>query len=129
MLTHTGKITHSVSLRSDCRKQGLSLDGPRCRDLMLPLSVPPVPISRGRTVIYDIVEYIIMEWTVPNESRIWRICRRVCRVLILKKEEECSWSLVRLPQSSIGQSTETYYWTQKTRQGRLRGRQVLFFVF
>ena len=55
-VTHTGRITHSVSLRSDCRKQGLSLDGPRCRDLMLPLSVPPVPISRGRTVIYDIVE-------------------------------------------------------------------------
>jgi hypothetical protein len=29
-------------------------------------SVPPVPISRGRTVIFDIVEYIIMEWTMQN---------------------------------------------------------------
>jgi hypothetical protein len=26
-------------------------------------------------VIFDIVEYIIMEWTMPNESRIFRICR------------------------------------------------------
>ncbi len=24
--------------------------------------VPPVPISRGRTVIFDIVEYTIMRW-------------------------------------------------------------------
>jgi hypothetical protein len=31
-------------------------------------------------VIFDIVEYIIMEWTMPNEMS--RICRRV---LILKK--------------------------------------------
>ena len=30
---------------------------------------------------FDIVEYIIMEWTIPNESRICRIHRRVriCR--------------------------------------------------
>jgi hypothetical protein len=33
-------------------------------------------------VILDIVEYIILGWTMPNESRICRICRRV---LILKK--------------------------------------------
>jgi hypothetical protein len=31
-------------------------------------SVPPVPIARGRTVIFDIVVYIMMEWTTPNES-------------------------------------------------------------
>ena len=36
--------------------------------------VPFVPTSRGRTVIFDIVECIIMEWTMPNESR---ICRTV----------------------------------------------------
>ena len=46
--------------------------------------VPPVPISQGRTVIFDIVGYIIMEWTMPNESRICRICRRV---LILNKKK------------------------------------------
>ena len=33
-------------------------------------------------MIFDIVECIIMEWTMPNESRICRICRRL---LILKK--------------------------------------------
>ena len=34
--------------------------------------VPPVPISRGRTVIFDMLAYIIMELTMPNESRICR---------------------------------------------------------
>jgi hypothetical protein len=33
---------------------------------------PPVPISRGRTMIFDIVAHIVMEWTMPNESRICR---------------------------------------------------------
>ena len=46
--------------------------------------VPPVRISPGRTVIFDIVEYITMEWTMPKESRICRICRRdksrICRI-------------------------------------------------
>jgi hypothetical protein len=28
-------------------------------------------------VIFDIGEYIIMEWTIPNESRVCRIWRRV----------------------------------------------------
>jgi hypothetical protein len=28
-------------------------------------------------VSFDIVEYIIMEWTMQNESQISRICRRV----------------------------------------------------
>jgi hypothetical protein len=44
---------------------------------------PPVLVSRGRTVMLYIVECNIMEWTMPNESR---ICRRM---LILKKEECC----------------------------------------
>ncbi len=48
-------------------------------------------------MIFDIVEYIIMEWTMPNESRTCRICRRV---LILKKTKVL---LASLPQSSIGQ--------------------------
>jgi hypothetical protein len=60
--------------------------------------VPPVPFSRGRTVIFDIVEYVVMEWTMPNESRICRICRRV---LILKRRSRVL--LASLPQSSIGQ--------------------------
>ena len=25
-------------------------------------SIPPVPISRGHTVIFDNVEYVLMEW-------------------------------------------------------------------
>ena len=33
-------------------------------------------------MIFDIVEYNIMKWTIPNESRIYR------RVLILKKKEK-----------------------------------------
>jgi hypothetical protein len=37
-------------------------------------------------VIFDIVEYIIMEWTMPNESR---ICRR--GLILKKEEEECCW--------------------------------------
>jgi hypothetical protein len=45
-------------------------------------------------VIFDIVEYIIMEWTMPNESR---ICRSV---LILNTRRKVL--LVSLPQSSIG---------------------------
>ena len=36
-LTRAGRATHCVRLRSDCRKQSLSLEGPRCRDLMFPL--------------------------------------------------------------------------------------------
>jgi hypothetical protein len=46
-------------------------------------------------VIFDIVEYIIMQLTMPNESR---ICRRV---LILKKKRRVL--LASLPRSSIGQ--------------------------
>jgi len=54
--------------------------------------VTPVPTSRGRTVIFDIVEYIIMQWTMPNRSR---ICKKR-RVL-----------LTSLPRSSIGQKRIT----------------------
>ena len=35
-------------------------------------------------MIFDIVEYIVMEWTMPNESRICRICSRV---LIIKNKK------------------------------------------
>jgi hypothetical protein len=49
-------------------------------------------------VIFDIVENIIVEWTVPDESRKCRICRRG---LILKKGRKV-W-LACLPQLSIGQ--------------------------
>ncbi len=67
-------------------------------------------------MIFDIVEYIIMEWTMPNESRICRICRR----LILKK----------IKKSVAGQFAAVKYKSvrnalldSKTKQGRLRGRQ------
>ena len=58
--------------------------------------------TRGRTVIFDIIEYIIMEWTMPNESRICKICRR---------------------QSSIGQNVLLL--DLKIKQGRSRVRKVL----
>jgi hypothetical protein len=53
-------------------------------------------------VIFDIVEYIIMEWTKPNESR---ICRRV---LILKKKKRSVAGQFDAVNKSI-----TYCWTQK----------------
>jgi hypothetical protein len=53
-------------------------------------------------VIFDIVEYILMEWTIPNESRICRICMRVLICLSNLKERR-RMLLASLPQSSIGQ--------------------------
>jgi len=55
-------------------------------------------------VIFDIVEYIIMESTMPNESR---ICGRV---LIPKKIRKV---LLASLQSSIGKKSDS-----KTKQGR-----------
>ncbi len=49
-------------------------------------------------MIFDIVEYIILESTIPYENRISRICRRM---LILKKRRRVMMS--SLPQSNIGQ--------------------------
>ena len=68
-------------------------------------------------MIFDIVEYIIMKWTMPNECRICRICRRV---LILKKKESVAGQF-----AAVKYRSETYWWTRKTEQGRLRGRQVM----
>jgi len=48
-------------------------------------------------MIFDIVEYIIIEWTMPNESRMCRKCRRV---LNQKKRRVL---LSRFPRSSTGQ--------------------------
>ena len=78
-------------------------------------------------MIVDIVEYIIMERTMPNETR---ICRRV---LIVKKRRVL---LASLPQSSIGFPKRSIGqkriaglgWTQKTQLSRLRDRQVLLAV-
>jgi hypothetical protein len=50
-------------------------------------------------VIFDIVECFIMEWTMPDENRIYRIYRRV---LILKKKGR-RVLLTSLTQSSIDQ--------------------------
>ncbi len=57
-------------------------------------------------MIFDIVEYIIMEWTMPNESRICRICRRL---LILKKKKMsvAGWFV------AVKYRSETYCWTPK----------------
>ena len=63
-------------------------------------------------MIFDIVEYIIMEWTMPNESRICRTCRRV---LILKKSRRVL--LDSLPRSSIRQERIVGL---KTKEGSLQ---------
>jgi hypothetical protein len=75
-------------------------------------------------VIFDIVEYIIMEWTMPNESRTCRIsCGR--RVLIQKKKSVAGWPVCR---SQVW--VRNVLLDSKTKLGRLRGRQVLGnFVF
>ncbi len=61
-------------------------------------------------MVFDIVEYIIMEWTMPNISR---ICRRVCRicrrVLILKKQKKS----VAGQFAAVKYRSETYCWTEK----------------
>ncbi len=54
---------------------------------------------------FDIVEYIIMEWTMPNESRRCRICRRV---LILQKRKSFAGQF-----AAVNYRSETYCWTQK----------------
>ncbi len=64
-------------------------------------------IEREGTVIFDIVEHILMEWTMPKEAE---YAGYAGGVLILKKRRRVM--LASLPQSSIGQS-ETYCWTQK----------------
>jgi hypothetical protein len=66
-----------------------------CRDLILPLFPLFLFLEDVRTEIFDTAEYIIMEWTMPNESRIYR------RVHILKRKRRVL--LASLPQSSIGQ--------------------------
>ena len=55
-------------------------------------------------MIFDIVQYIIMEWTMPNESR---ICRRV---LMLKKRRRV---LLATEFAEVKYRSETYCWTQK----------------
>ncbi len=59
---------------------------------------------------------MIFKWTMPNESRICGIYRRV---LILKKGE-CCWPVCR---SKV--YVRSVLMGTKTEQGRLRGRQVL----
>ncbi len=49
---------------ADAYRKNQSLDGSRRRDLMLPLF--PLFLFLEDVIIFDIVEYIIMEWTMPN---------------------------------------------------------------
>ncbi len=46
-----------------------------------------------------------MEWTMPNESRICRICRRV---LIQKKKKSVAGQF-----AAVKYKSETYCWTKK----------------
>jgi ribosomal protein L37E len=57
-------------------------------------------------VIFDIVEYIIMEWTMPNESRICRICRRGAYPKKKKRSVAGQFAAVKY-------RSETYCWTKK----------------
>jgi hypothetical protein len=52
-------------------------------------------------VIFDIVGHIIMEWTMPNESRIWVL------ILFTKKENVAGQF------AAVKYKSETYCWTQK----------------
>ncbi len=63
-------------------------------------------------MIFDIVEYMIMGWTMPKESR---ICGRV---LTPPKKR-------RVLLASLSQSSQKRIAGLKTTQERLRGRQVL----
>ena len=56
-------------------------------------------------MIFDIVVCIIMEWTMPNNSQICRIC---WRVLILKNKKSVAGQF-----SSVKHRSETYCWMQK----------------
>ena len=57
-------------------------------------------------MIFDIVKNLIMEWTMPNESRICRICRGV---LIQKKKNKS----VAGQFAAVKYRSETYQcWTQ-----------------
>jgi hypothetical protein len=62
--------SHSVRIRSGCRKQSLSLRrGPWAALSWLDVT----PVSRGRTVIFDIVEYIIS--TTSTTFKVWNFQR------------------------------------------------------
>jgi hypothetical protein len=63
-------------------------------------------------VIFDIVEYIIMEsleWTMPNESRICRMCRSQGAYSRVKKKKKS----VAGQFAAVKYRSETYCWTQK----------------
>ncbi len=85
-------------------------------------------------MIFDIVEYIIVEWTMPNRKARCVLCVRkkpdmqdmqegACLKKKKKKSVADQFAAVNL---SIGQTLEVLL-DSKTKQGRLRGRQVLFF--
>ena len=57
-------------------------------------------------MIFDIVEYIIMEWKMPNRNRICKICTRV--LILKKKEKSVAGQFV-----TVKYKSETYCWTQK----------------
>ena len=101
--------SHSVRLRSGCRKQSLSLDGPPCRDLMLP-PVPPVPISRGgRTVIFDIVEYVRVYYNGMDNAE-WKPNMQDMQESAYPKKKKKS---VAGQFAAVKYKSETYWWTQK----------------
>ena len=75
-------------------------------------------------MIFDIVEYIIMEWTMPNISR---ICRRVCRicrrVLILKKQKSVAGQF-----AAVKYRSEKYCCTQKLNREDCGVDKYFFFL-
>ena len=78
--------------------------------------VPPVPISRGRTVIFDIVEYIIMEWTS-------RMKPEYARSMLIPKNKKKS---VAGQFAAVKYSSETYCWTQRLNREDTLSRSIVF---
>ena len=59
-------------------------------------------------MIFDIVEYIIMEWTMPNDSRICRICRSLPGAYPPPKKKSVAGQF-----AAVKYRSETYCWTEK----------------
>jgi hypothetical protein len=85
-------------------------------------------------VIFDIVEYIIMEWTMPNRSQICRIFKIICRTLFWISTLFCAYPIKKEKSvadlfSAVEHNSETYCWTQKlNRQASDYGVTSTFFL-
>ncbi len=106
--TDASRKSHSFSLRSGCRKQSLSLDGSRCRDLMLSL-FPYSYFSR----MYCNLWY---RWVYYNgtDNAEWKpTIKDVQEGAHPKKKEECCWRVWKdqlVLGSSLASNTAKHTW-------------------